>query len=140
MKPRAQGCLVVASARRASYPSISSVLAQINEVDTMRLPAYRESYMRRYHPYPRPPERWYDPLMQTVDYHYEDEPVLLAPSGHDADMSNLELAVHGYCGSPVQGRRRLSTLIVDLAFAVRLRCQQIHIVKKLVPPVVDLLK
>ncbi|KAH9843101.1 uncharacterized protein C8Q71DRAFT_735829, partial [Rhodofomes roseus] len=38
--------------------------------DSGRLPAYRESHMRRFHPYPRYPQpSWqqYEHLMQTVD-------------------------------------------------------------------------
>jgi len=104
------------------YPSITFVLTQAQY--PLRLPAYRTSHRLRYHPYPRyGPLIQDDSLMTTVDYRYCDPP---AATGHllrsmveeDLDLVNLDLAI-----SPSQSRepraRRLSTLVIELAFVVR---------------------
>jgi len=111
--------------------------------DTLRLPAYRESHRYRSHPYPRPPPRQsFVDLMTTVDYRDVEETrrdtsfSFSLPAINEVDedvdddtVENLERAL-GNSGSTVKSRRRLSAVIVDLAFAVLGRCQGIKTVKK----------
>ncbi|KAI0820771.1 hypothetical protein BC628DRAFT_1422616 [Trametes gibbosa] len=102
-----------------------------------RLPSYRESYTRRFHPYPcaqRRSARAAYLLMTSADNHgYSDEETrdgwVLVPAavedrtdgaetGSQEDVANLERALHpGDLGRGTQ--RTLATLAVELALAVR---------------------
>ncbi|KAF9818660.1 hypothetical protein IEO21_02640 [Rhodonia placenta] len=136
------------------YPSFALVMcAALN--DTARLPAYREARRRRHHPYTRPPRRQTpDYLMDTIDYRDVDERDVVglmldslpnAPAASDSaaigiqdDVMHLDEALHGIKADG-EGRRKLSTLIIDLALAVRRRCQEMCLVKKSCTNSVDLL-
>ncbi|KAI0647068.1 hypothetical protein C8Q79DRAFT_602519 [Trametes meyenii] len=107
------------------FPSFTLMMAQFNN-DSLRLPSYRESLVVRYHPYPRKPSKSTD-LMQTVDCRYEEEP---SPSINGGDASsasldpvddialNLDRAMSEE-EAGVKRRRSLTSLIIDLALAVR---------------------
>ncbi|EPS94785.1 hypothetical protein FOMPIDRAFT_1054788 [Fomitopsis schrenkii] len=94
--------------------------------DTGRLPSYRESHMRRFHPYPRyelPAWQRYEHLMHTVDYRYEEEPSMDMSSLYvidemDEDLENLEAALSNGA-PPGKRRRRLSLLVIELALAIK---------------------
>ncbi|KAH9917424.1 uncharacterized protein B0H18DRAFT_1034578 [Fomitopsis serialis] len=98
--------------------------------DTGCLPAYRESYMRRFHPYPRYPQpSWqqYEHLMQTVDLRHEHEPstdvwdvssLFVIDEVEEEDLANLERALSNQ-PSPSKRRRRLSVLVIELALAIK---------------------
>lgn len=137
------------------YPSFALVMcAALN--DTARLPTYKEAHRRRHHPYTRPPRRQTpDYLMDTIDYRDVDErdavglmldslPNAPGAASDSAMMStqddtmHLDEALHGVKADR-QGRRRLSTLIIDLALAVCRRCQGMRLVKKSSTNSVDLL-
>ncbi|KAI0352398.1 hypothetical protein OH77DRAFT_804198 [Trametes cingulata] len=105
-----------------------------------RLPSYRHSHGSRYHPYPRPLRRreLVGMIAATDGVRVPDEPSLgeeycaglltthtaaREATSHvdegslsDEDVANLERALHPE--GDVQGRG-LSTLVVELAFAVR---------------------
>jgi len=82
----------------------------------LRLPAYRSSYRLRYHPYPRYVSS------TTVDYRDHDLAVVPEVSQpliieEDSNTANLQQAISGeQSESPA---RALSTLVIELAFAVR---------------------
>ncbi|EMD38251.1 hypothetical protein CERSUDRAFT_93783 [Gelatoporia subvermispora B] len=114
-----------------TYPSIELVLPNSVNHGSSRLPTYRASHLTRYHPYPRF-RRSLDRLMQTVDYRDVEEPGGYSPAHAtgetsteltDADVVNLELALHADTAGATKGRRTLSTLVIDLALAFRRRCQ-----------------
>lgn len=106
-----------------------------NMSTNLRLPSYRESHLRRHHPYPMTGR--YAPradLMETIDLRYEEEitivdfniplPAILEATHEDEDITNLECAVHGTSSNPAVKRRgSLTTLVIDLALAVRRRLQ-----------------
>ncbi|KAJ3557009.1 hypothetical protein NM688_g1708 [Phlebia brevispora] len=62
---RARASMSRSRAPDPPYPSFSLVMTTMDRYYPFRLPAYRSSYMNRYHPYPRV-KRPLD-LMQTVD-------------------------------------------------------------------------
>ncbi|PCH37966.1 hypothetical protein WOLCODRAFT_161193 [Wolfiporia cocos MD-104 SS10] len=124
-----------------AYPSFSLALSRAGNY-TSRLPAYRESHRRRYHPYPRSPRRQSpDYLMNTVDYRYEDafnvaaslleSPPDIIRAGEAGDLENLDRALHYGTELRPKALQRLTTLIVDLALAVRRRLAGMRSVKKL---------
>ncbi|KAI0670366.1 hypothetical protein C8Q78DRAFT_120093 [Trametes maxima] len=107
------------------FPSFTLMMAQYNN-DSLRLPSYRESLVVRYHPYPRKPAKSAD-LMQTVDCRYEEA---TAPSTNNVDTSparqdtvdDIALSLDRAMGkedSGVKRRNSLTSLIIDLALAVR---------------------
>ncbi|KAH7916527.1 hypothetical protein BJ138DRAFT_284095 [Hygrophoropsis aurantiaca] len=97
----------------------------------MRLPSYRSSHMRRYHPYPRYALSQHERLRQTEDESqngYErivevlevDRTLWTGLRAHDEETLNLEEALRILDDvDQLPGRRRsLSTLIIDLALFV----------------------
>ncbi|EMD38260.1 hypothetical protein CERSUDRAFT_113424, partial [Gelatoporia subvermispora B] len=124
------------------YPSFPYVLTYAE--DSLRLPAYRTGHAERFHPYPRS-RRSLDRMMQTVDYRELERPVDSVPpvsagaealirtteavdclksaplssADLEANVANLDLALHADFEAAATGRRKLATLIIDLAFAVR---------------------
>jgi len=107
--------------------------------DTSRLPPYRQSSILRYHPYARWPHR---PTEIVVgDFRPGDEnPVVAQPTPlplieevDEEDLVNLEIALP--VGPPVHKlRRRLSALVIDLAFVVRRHCSSLRSPKKMAYP------
>ncbi|KAI0362116.1 hypothetical protein OH77DRAFT_1416334 [Trametes cingulata] len=95
--------------------------------DSLRLPSYRESLVVRYHPYARKQPKTADRLMQKVDYRYEEP----APTPNDEDVLppspdtvedialNLDRAMSKEEAVGIKRRRSLTSLIIDLALAVR---------------------
>jgi len=101
-----------------NLPTITCMLAQ-EQYSYLRLPAYRVSHRLRYHPYPRyaPPSQ--DDSLMTIP---------LAATGSSLPTvieEDLEIAMFGPTISARQTEshnpraRRLSALVVELAFVVR---------------------
>ncbi|KAH7915064.1 hypothetical protein BJ138DRAFT_223674 [Hygrophoropsis aurantiaca] len=98
----------------------------------MRLPSYRSSHMRRYHPYPRYALSQHERLMQTeedesqngyeriVDVLEVNRTLWTGLRAHDEETLNLEeaLRILDDVDQLPRRRRSLSTLIIDLALFV----------------------
>ncbi|KAI0374908.1 hypothetical protein BV20DRAFT_400886 [Pilatotrama ljubarskyi] len=108
------------------FPSFTLMMNQYSN-DSLRLPSYRESLVIRYHPYARKQTKTADRLMQKVDYRYEEPaPVpneedtsTLSPDTVEGIALNLDRAMSRDGTVEVKRRRSLTSLIIDLALAVR---------------------
>ncbi|KAJ3552141.1 hypothetical protein NM688_g4309 [Phlebia brevispora] len=106
----------------------------------LRLPAYRSSYMNRYHPYPRV-KRPLD-LMRTVDRRFEDDwdedewtEVIEVPRSQTADYTsdNATVLLHAALNPTPSHRDSLSsskrlsftTLVIDLSLAFKHGCRRV---------------
>ncbi|KAG1754785.1 uncharacterized protein EDB91DRAFT_252476 [Suillus paluster] len=115
------------------FPSFSLVLSQYS-TNKMRLPSYRNSYLLRFHPYPRVKLSQRE-MMQTIDDRLSSEydavedddsagPALLIfpdlPEEQHPNAVNLEEAMKdAEAGAqPLVRRLSLTTLIIDLASLV----------------------
>ncbi|OSX65318.1 hypothetical protein POSPLADRAFT_1032115 [Postia placenta MAD-698-R-SB12] len=116
-----------------------AVVANHEATDTSRLPAYRENRFCRHHPYPRRHRRQTpDYLQSSVDFCYLGKEIFTVPRGTEnnavsqddpeRDLAHLDEALHGHDTQNARVRR-LSTLVLDLAFAVRRHRRSIAIVK-----------
>jgi len=105
------------------FPSKNLVLAYAQY--PFRLPAYRTSHRLRYHPYPRyaSPSQ-HDRFINTVDFplpdpHSATELSSLSIVEEDSEIANLDEAISGgQIESRLPRARRLSALVIELAFAV----------------------
>ncbi|KAF9821864.1 hypothetical protein IEO21_00294 [Rhodonia placenta] len=110
------------------------------EPSSLRLPAYRSSYLNRFHPYARDEPRLYDRLLQSdiagdveavaeasdpappVVHWDETLPStlknLLEAIDESESLRNLDLALHPNVAVLPTRRIRLQLLIIDLAFAI----------------------
>jgi len=112
------------TSRVEHLPSIALVLDSNQAHSSLRLPAYRVSHRLRYHPYPRyASSRPQDIDFITANLHTEplwsESP--LPPVEENAEIANLDqaLAISGIQSeNPFSRARSLSTLVIDLAFAV----------------------
>ncbi|RPD80083.1 hypothetical protein L226DRAFT_530271 [Lentinus tigrinus ALCF2SS1-7] len=109
------------------FPSFTTVSYELQS-DTLKLPAYRESFLLRYHPYPQTRRRnTTASLMKTMDCRYSEAPVaqgIQAASNPTCDeAANLAAVVHEVeadAGGPnIKRKRSLTSLIIDLAFLLR---------------------
>ncbi|OCH90208.1 hypothetical protein OBBRIDRAFT_826077 [Obba rivulosa] len=102
---------------------------------TLRLPSYRSSYLNRYHPYPRskrPHDRWLNELLpvdQPVDQPaatYSPPPASLSAteSGHDSDVSTLDLGDPAAGHGPREVLRDASQWMCELALAWAIAVQR----------------
>ncbi|KAI0664792.1 hypothetical protein C8Q70DRAFT_1049002 [Cubamyces menziesii] len=108
----------------------------------LRLPSYREGFVIRYHPYPRTERRVQDTDLMTVDHRHQDHPPPQNAGEHEippVQSQNLArqtptpqevvdeaaLALHRVVSGVeersvrLKRRRSLTSLIVDLALAIR---------------------
>ncbi|KAI0916336.1 hypothetical protein AcV5_003302 [Taiwanofungus camphoratus] len=119
------------------YPSFTLAMSMI-DLYSNRLPTYRSSHLLRYHPYPRVARRHDrdDPLMNTVDYRYQEElscvlGVLRAldeQADPDGDVSTLHLdspspKPEQIGGGKVKKMLLASPLIIDIARRAKDICQ-----------------
>ncbi|KAI0736726.1 hypothetical protein C8Q72DRAFT_879143 [Fomitopsis betulina] len=119
--------------------AVSAFPVPPSDNDTSRLPAYRSNYAARFHPYPR---RMHRPMEEpmVINFRRDENPVVaqatplsLIEEVDEDDLLNLESALPA--GQQVQRlRRRLSALVIDLAFVVRRRCGALRSPKKLAYP------
>ncbi|TFY62758.1 hypothetical protein EVJ58_g3658 [Rhodofomes roseus] len=107
--------------------------------DTSRLPPYRQSYTLRYHPYARSSRHPADVMVGDCCTG-DENPVVAQPTPlplieevEEEDLVNLENALP-VAPTTQKLRRRLSALVIDLAFVVRRRCSGLRSPKKLAYP------
>ncbi|KAI0336554.1 hypothetical protein GY45DRAFT_1238586 [Cubamyces sp. BRFM 1775] len=114
------------------FPSFTTMSIQSQRSD-LRLPSYREGFVIRYHPYPRAEKRAQEPdLMQTVDHRRQDPPPPQSTEEHEVlpptpqeVVDEAALALHRVVSDVeersvrMKRRRSLTSLIVDLALAIR---------------------
>ncbi|KAI0748161.1 hypothetical protein C8Q80DRAFT_1270601 [Daedaleopsis nitida] len=83
--------------------------AQAHNFDPSRLPAYRSSFLERFHPYGRAAASHHaqDRLMTTVDHRYRERPILEAQPDRPAEPCCQEIpdsdALPGEQNSPAVG-------------------------------------
>ncbi|KAI0780917.1 hypothetical protein BD413DRAFT_15379 [Trametes elegans] len=115
------------------FPSFTLVMTQ--PYDSMRLPTYRESHVLRYHPYPRKHPKTSETLLRRVDHRYDEDcaprpppevadELALTPLQDTREEAALSLdramdREDGEGMAAVKRRRSLTSLILDLALAVR---------------------
>ncbi|RDX56757.1 hypothetical protein OH76DRAFT_1395883 [Lentinus brumalis] len=109
------------------FPSFTTMSREMQS-DTLKLPAYRESYLLRFHPYPQ--TRRHDKgssLMRTVDYRHAEPPVTQeAPEASNslrdevADFEHVVSEAEANAGRQhIKRKRSLTSLIIDFAFLLR---------------------
>ncbi|KAI0721075.1 hypothetical protein C8T65DRAFT_632149 [Cerioporus squamosus] len=109
------------------FPSFTT-MSQEMQSDSVKLPAYRESYLLRFHPYPK--TRRHDKvssLMRTVDYRHsevlatEETPEASnSPRDEVADLRQVVSQAEAEAGrQDIKQQRSLTSLIIDLAFLLR---------------------
>ncbi|KAI0709252.1 hypothetical protein C8Q76DRAFT_695511 [Earliella scabrosa] len=97
-------------------PSFTTMSFELQK-DSLRLPTYRESILVRFHPYPQTRRKNVaNPLMQTVDYRSQPQETV---EQREDDTANLERVLEDVEGKKMKRKRSLTSLIIDLAFAVR---------------------
>ncbi|CDO68276.1 hypothetical protein BN946_scf184799.g3 [Trametes cinnabarina] len=111
---------------------------------SLRLPSYRESLVVRYHPYARKQGKPVERLMikRTVDNRYDQEPTPVAenpgipahavalPDALDDVAQTLDRALSRGVEDGLKRRRSLTSLIIDLALAVRNSYRSSRVSKK----------
>jgi len=110
-------------------PTIALVLAE-ERYPSLRLPSYRISHRLRFHPYPQYTSPCQDSLTTTVEH----DSIPLSATGSPLPTvieEDLEMAILSQMSSAKQSEsphpraRRLSALVMDLAFAVRRKLSSI---------------
>ncbi|KZP28992.1 hypothetical protein FIBSPDRAFT_927366 [Athelia psychrophila] len=131
-------------APRCPFPSFSLVMSEPLDSTCSRVPSERPSQVFRYQPYPKSRRvlDLNDLAMRTIDERF-DEPLLNQTSTigsarncgvkQDADSAVIHIhdAIHHTAGKDRQGgsmARRLSmtTLVIDLALAVKRKMSNLH--------------
>ncbi|KIM91671.1 hypothetical protein PILCRDRAFT_803 [Piloderma croceum F 1598] len=115
-------------------PSVSLILSR--ESYPFRLPAYRESYLRRYHPYARSISshvvEFDNPLEVTINARYNG-PRLdhLLPTIQEENTDDALVNLHDVMPSKDDGARvTLSTFLKNLTLAIRQSLERLRILRK----------